>query len=144
MSVNPKLKKIHEKYPTAFWKDVILNIIENSKTGRVKYNIEAINHRISEMMQDSGGELFYKLKNSENNILVLLSDGYLQREDKLITITNEGIRHIENGGYMVQAEKSQKEQKRFDFEMYKIGYDSIISLVALLLSIASIIIALKK
>ena len=138
------ITKYFKKYPDAFWLDIILHRYENSVNGKIGFNVKSITHEFNRICQEAKGGLYFESKNIPIYISKLLADGNIEPLTENYKITHKGLSHIMiDGGYLKQAERSHKETKRFDFEYFKIGYDTLVSTIALILSIIAIVMTLK-
>lgn len=64
--------------------------------------------------------------------------------DSTVSVTPVGLWFHYSSGFVKEALKKNKEQKRFNFEGYKLGWDGIASLLALAISLWSLYIAAMK
>jgi len=62
----------------------------------------------------------------------------------IYSITPEGVRFANFDSFVALAKRKHKEDRRFDFEYFKIGYDSIMAMLAIIISIVAFFISLKK
>lgn len=142
--MDKKLTTLFKKYPNAFWLDMLLHCYEYSINGSVSFNAKSTDTEFNRISQESRGQLFYKTSDIPIYLSKLLADGFIEPKGDGFKITHKGLSHIMiDGGYIKQAERSHKETKRFDFEYFKIGYDTVVSTLALILSIIAILLSLK-
>lgn len=64
--------------------------------------------------------------------------------DSTVSVTSVGLWFHHSSGFVKEALQKSKEQKRFNFEGYKLGWDGIASLLALAISLCSLYIAAMK
>lgn len=64
--------------------------------------------------------------------------------DSTVSVTPVGLWFHHSSGFVKEALQKSKEQKRFNFEGYKLGWDGIASLLALAISLWSLYIAAMK
>jgi hypothetical protein len=138
------LLRAFRKFPDAFWRDVILITYQNSVTGKIRFTPKGVEQHFNNIMQKSQGKLFFEPAKIADYLIHLEHCGYIEKypDSDGYSITKSGYTLIvDNGGCMAVAERNKKENRRFDFEYFKMGYDTVISLVALLLSIVALIAA---
>ena len=141
------LIKYFKSNPDAFWKDVILMKNQNSINGKIGFSEKSIENDFKNLSQPSKGKLWYLSEKIPVYLNHLELCGYIEKKEGRDTysITAKGFSLIEDeGGNITIAKRKRRENRRFDFEYFKLGYDTLISLLALLLSIAALIISLKK
>jgi hypothetical protein len=142
--MDKKLTYIFKKHPDAFWLDMLLHCYEYTINGKVAFNTKSTDIEFNRISQESKGQLFYKTSDIPIYFSKLLSDGLIESKGEGFMITHKGLSHIMiDGGYIEQAIRSHKETKRFDFEYFKIGYDTVVSTLAFILSIIAILLSLK-
>lgn len=64
--------------------------------------------------------------------------------DSTLSVTPVGLWFHHSSGFVKEALQKNKEQKRFNFEGYKLGWDGIASLLALAISLWSLYISAMK
>jgi hypothetical protein len=64
--------------------------------------------------------------------------------DSTISVTSVGLWFHHSSGFVKEAIQKSKEQKRFNFEGYKLGWDGIASIIALAISLLSLYISAMK
>lgn len=64
--------------------------------------------------------------------------------DSTLSVTPVGMWFHHSSGFVKEALQKNKEQKRFNFEGYKLGWDGIASLLALAISLWSLYISAMK
>lgn len=133
--------------PDAFWKDAILIQNANSIRGNTGFNIKSIENDFKAISQPTNGKVWYHSSKIPAYINHLEVCGYIQKSTKgdFYCITPKGLSLVnDEGGNLEIAKRKLKEKRRFDFEYFKLGYDTLISLLALLLSIAALLISLER
>lgn len=149
------LIKSFKKFPHQFWMDTFLIVIP----------LKAIDNRISkkklkdiglEVMEKFKGKVHFSSDNLDMYISKLVADGYLvadkftfsnnltmkMPDTYIITELGKSVPYFE--GYLKKAEKEHKSERKFNFEYYKIGYDTVASLLSIILSILALYFSLKK
>lgn len=67
-----------------------------------------------------------------------------QKFHQLILLTPVGIEFHRYQGFVSNAKRMRKENRRWNLEYWKLGYDSLIAILALILSIIALIFSLEK
>lgn len=96
-------------------------------------------------------------KNIRDNNLVqmLLSRGFIKNLvadfpngpasfPTVISVTHAGVWFIHFGGFVAEAKQKSKEQRRYNFEGWKLGWDSVAAILALTISLWSLYISAMK
>ncbi len=145
-NITKDVLKDYKKFPDSFWLDVILVTIKDTISQKIAYSKKSIDNQMTQIMQNSKGQFFYNFNNTNDYISTLLNDELIsfKESEKEFTITHKGVNFIKQGGYLKKSRQQKKEQLMFDFEFFKIGYDTIISLLALIISIISLFIVLNE
>lgn len=58
--------------------------------------------------------------------------------------TNNGMWFYQNTSFVEQAKLQRRAKRRYDFEYFKLGYDTLIAFVSLGISVAALLVALLK
>lgn len=61
----------------------------------------------------------------------------------LFQVTPAAIHFVQNSSFVEIAKQQQKEQRRFNFEYFTMGWDTVIAFISLVMSIISLFIATK-
>lgn len=61
----------------------------------------------------------------------------------VVSVTPAGIWFNFNSGFVKEAEQTDKEQKRFNFEYWKLGWDTIVAGLAFIISLISLYISTR-
>lgn len=91
----------------------------------------------------------------DNMVQMLLSRGFIQNMTTdfpggpvtfptVISVTPAGVWFAHFSGFVAEAKQKSKEQRRYNFEGWKLGWDSVVSLSALLISLFALYISSSK
>ena len=141
------LLKTFKKFPDAFWRDVILISYQNSVTKKIGFTEKSIEIEFNKLMHLSKGKLYFEPKKIQDYLIHLEHCGYIEKhlDRETYFVTKSGYTFlVVNGGSLTVAKRTHKENRRFDFEYFKMGYDTIISLLAFVISIIALIVSLKQ
>jgi hypothetical protein len=62
----------------------------------------------------------------------------------LVYISDAGVDFAYSSGFVIEAKKKRREQRKWNFEFWKISYDTFISIFALIISALALYIAMTK
>lgn len=141
------LIKEFRKHPDAFWKDIILIANIQSVNHKIGFTAKSIEKTFSKISQPTKGKIWYLSEKIPAYLNHLELCGYIEKNEdrEVYFITPKGYSLIEDeGGNIAIAKRKKRENRRFDFEYFKLGYDTVISFIALIISIFALIISLTR
>ena len=123
------LVKEFKRNHDAFWKDVILLSNENSIRKTIGFTAKSVERDFTRISQPSKGKLWFLSDKISGYLNYLELCGYIEKytDRDSYFVTQKGFSLIQDeGGNIAIAIRKRKENRRFDFEYFKLGYDTII------------------
>ena len=135
------LYKLYKKDTQAFWLDYILLANLQSVHGKIGFSAASINNGAKTLIDASEGKIYYNDMQTSDFIFTLLTDGYIEKiSDGVYRVTPSGVSFYNTkGGYRTAFRRLRYQDRLLQFNTFKIGWDTVISLIALGISIWALI-----
>lgn len=131
-----------------FWLDYILHQYTDSIHGMYGFTENSIKNSLNTFCQETKGAYYFEANFINVYLAKLLADEYIIATNPLersYKITHKGLAFLLiDDGYLALAKKTRKERLRFDFEYFKVGYDTVASTIAIIISIIALYVSLKQ
>lgn len=71
-------------------------------------------------------------------------DGAPTSFHQVLAVTPAGVWFAQSSSFAAEAKHQARERRRWDFEFFKIGFDTVIAILSLLISVSALVIAALK